>query len=193
MGDMPWDSIIGAAGDLAGGALQNIYNRKEASKNRRFQAEMSNTAHFREVADLRRAGLNPILSATGGHGASTPSGSQASSADFTSIGSKAANSVRASKELDATLKLMDEQASKAFEESRESQFRQKGLVRDNLIKDESLKQQQMRSSLMGAQLPYQLEKAKLTDQTKDLLKYERFLEPLYKIFGTGNSAKSLFE
>lgn len=52
------------------------FSEEQARLNREFQERMSSTSHQREVQDLIKAGLNPVLSALGG--ASTPSGSAAS-------------------------------------------------------------------------------------------------------------------
>lgn len=57
----------------------NQFNSAEAAKNRAWQESLSNTAHQREVRDLIAAGLNPILSASGGNGAAVTSGATASS------------------------------------------------------------------------------------------------------------------
>lgn len=54
-----------------------LFNQNEAAKNRNWQMLMSNTAHQREVRDLMAAGLNPVLSAMNGNGASVGSGATA--------------------------------------------------------------------------------------------------------------------
>lgn len=62
------------------------FNSGEALKQREWAKYMSDTAHYREVRDLRRAGLNPILSVSkGGPGASTPSGATASGPAATGV------------------------------------------------------------------------------------------------------------
>lgn len=55
-------------------AANNAWSAQQAQLNRNWQERMSNTAHQREVADLQKAGLNPVLSATGGSGAPVGSG-----------------------------------------------------------------------------------------------------------------------
>lgn len=74
-------------GDVVGGLLAsdsqkkaNETNLQIARENRQWQQQMSSTAHQREVADLKKAGINPLLTATGGPGASTPQGSVATMA-----------------------------------------------------------------------------------------------------------------
>lgn len=54
------------------------YNAKEAQLQRDWQERMSSTTYQRGVKDLKAAGLNPILAAYNGYGASTPNGGYAS-------------------------------------------------------------------------------------------------------------------
>lgn len=67
--------LIGGGLDYLGAQKQNETAKEIADEQMAFQERMSNTAHQREIADLKASGLNPVLSANAG--ASSPSGAMA--------------------------------------------------------------------------------------------------------------------
>lgn len=71
---------------LTGASDQQSNAQEFAREMYNLQLEASNTAHQRQVKDMLAAGLNPVLSASGGHGASVPSGVSSPVANNSSLG-----------------------------------------------------------------------------------------------------------
>jgi hypothetical protein len=105
-----FDSIL----DFTGGLIRNQHESKESKKNRAFQERMSSTAYQRAMADMAKAGLNPILAGKLG-GASTPAGSKA---NFGNPFEGAAQKIQTSKLTKATVEKAQAEANSAKEIAR---------------------------------------------------------------------------
>lgn len=145
-------ALIGAGASLLGGVMSNEASKSSAQEQMRFQAQqtadqmafqerMSNTAHQREVADLRAAGLNPILSVNRS-GASSPVGSSAQGASYTAqnpAAGAASSALQAMSISDvlAGIKVKDAEAELLAAQTLTERNRPENVLADTLLKGKS--------------------------------------------------------
>jgi len=109
-----WGQIAGAAIGAFSARSTNRAASAQAARSMEFEERLSKTAHQRQVADMRLAGLNPILSATGGKGASTPAGKAAPVIDPAATATKSAATALQAKRMIAEINQLEAQTNVSY-------------------------------------------------------------------------------
>lgn len=127
-------ALLSGGASLLGGLMEQRTTGKRIQEQMDFQERMSNTAYQRAMADMRKAGLNPMLAYKQG-GASTPGGSFAPAKD---IVGPAVNTALAARRQTQELKTMEAQATNLNAQSQAAQAQAGLTAAQTLIATENL-------------------------------------------------------
>lgn len=189
-----WQVAAPIIGGMLGGGL-SMWGQKSANdqnfdmneRNKSWQEHMSNTAHQREVNDLREAGLNPILSATKGASTPTPNLARAENT-MAGLGSAIATSAidaarigNETKALGSTMALQEAQGAAAAAASN--------------LSNASAKRQEIETELSAYQKGAVKSRAELEEKQnkidKKYINFDNTTKRINQSLGAANSAKDL--
>lgn len=159
---MAWQALAALGGTLY--SAQQAKNRAKDQMN--FQRDMSGTAYQRAVADMRKAGINPIMASKLG-GASTPTGAMAPTPDFGSLPEKITKSMATAKQV----QLLDSQIKNTQAQTNKTKSETKTIDDKNSYEfgtyEGLMKQQQHKNvQLQGDLLRQNISKAKLENELR---------------------------
>lgn len=156
---------LSAAGNIIGGMISAQNSRSNADHAYAQQLHASNTAHQREVEDLRKAGLNPVLSANAG--SSTPTATMSESPDLSgAVGSGVNTSLahqRQKQDLEnakAQKQLTDFTAQKVDEETTNAHINNSLIRSQNEQVKSNTEFQRLKNQFMRETLEAQIKEAK---------------------------------
>lgn len=161
LGDLPLiGNIIEGAIGYAGQKDTNDTNVEIAQRQMEFQERMSNTAYQRAMADMSKAGLNPMLAYSQG-GASTPPGASTRIESAIGAGLNSANASAQRMAVYQNMELNDAQIEKLKAEAERTRQETVSNALHTALAASEVQRRVGSRHLMGAQEASELERARL--------------------------------